>query len=61
MGWTNSVLIFHNDITFLLQAEIPHVTIPYIDDVPIKAPKTMYRKMDSYETIPENPGICQFV
>jgi hypothetical protein len=32
MGWTNSVPIFHDDVTFILQAEISHVTIPYIDD-----------------------------
>jgi hypothetical protein len=62
MGWTNSVPIFHDDITFILQAEIPHVTIPYIDDVPIKGPTTAYQKVvDSYETIPENPGIRRFV
>jgi hypothetical protein len=42
MGWTNSILIFHDDVTFILQAEIPHVTIPYIDDVPIKGPTTIY-------------------
>jgi hypothetical protein len=40
MGWTNSVPIFHDDVTFILQAEIAHVTIPYIDDVPIKGPTT---------------------
>jgi hypothetical protein len=62
MGWTNSVPIFHHDVTFILQAKIPHVTIPYIDDIPIKGPTTMYQKVDnSYETIPENPGICRFV
>jgi hypothetical protein len=62
MGWMNSVPIFHNDVTFILQAEIPHVTIPYIDVVPIKGPMTMYKKVDdSYETIPENPGIRRFV
>jgi hypothetical protein len=62
MGWTNSIPIFHDDVTFILQAEIPHVTIPYIDDVPIKGPMTMYQKVnDSYETIPENPGIHRFV
>jgi hypothetical protein len=33
MGWTNSVLIFHDDVTFILQAEIPHVTIPYLNRV----------------------------
>jgi hypothetical protein len=62
MGWTNSLPIFHDNVTFILQAEIPHVTIPYIDDVPIKEPTTMYQKVDdSYETIPENPGIRRFV
>jgi hypothetical protein len=62
MGWMNSVPIFHDNITFILQAEIPHVTILYIDDMPIKGPTTMYQKVNnSYETIPENPGIHQFV
>jgi hypothetical protein len=43
MGWTNSIPIFHDDVTFILQAEIPHIiTIPYIDDVPVKGPTTMY-------------------
>ena len=35
MGWTNSVPIFHDDVTFILQPEIPDITVPYIDDVPI--------------------------
>jgi hypothetical protein len=62
MGWTNSIPIFHDDITFILQAEILHVTIPYIVDVPIKGPTTMYQKVDdSHETIPENPGIRRSV
>lgn len=62
MGWTNSVPIFHDDVTYILQAEIPHVTIPYIDDVPIKGPKTRYQLPDgSCETISENPGIRRFV
>jgi hypothetical protein len=62
MGWTNSVLIFHDDVTFILQAEIPHVTIPCINNVPIKKLTTMYQKVgDLYETIPENSGIHRFV
>jgi hypothetical protein len=62
MGWTNSVPIFHDDVTYILQAEIPHVTVPYIDDVPIKGPKSRYVLPDgSYEIIPENPGIRRFV
>src|SRR5437016_13855014 len=62
MGWTNSVPIFHDDVTFILQPEIPEVTVPYIDDVPVKGPKERYLQKDgSYKRIPENPGIRQFV
>lgn len=62
MGWSNSVPIFHDDVTFILQPEIPHVTIPYIDDVPIKGPALDYRRPDgTYQTIPENAGIRRFV
>ena len=62
MGWTNSVPIFHDDVTYILQPEIPHVTQPYIDNVPVKGPVTRYIKEDGEpETIPENPGIRQFV
>lgn len=35
-GWTNSVPIFHDDVTFILRDEIPHITIPYIDDIPVR-------------------------
>jgi hypothetical protein len=58
MGWMNSVPIFHNNITHILQSEVPHLTVPYIDDLPIKGPRSMYRRSDgSFETIPENDGI----
>jgi hypothetical protein len=61
MGWTNLVPIFH-DITFILQAEILHITIPYINDVPVKGPKSTYSKSDKFfETIPKNSGIHWFV
>jgi hypothetical protein len=62
MGWTNSVPIFHDDVTYILKDEIPHVTIPYVDDVPVKGPPTRYELADGgYETIPENPKIRRFV
>ena len=62
MGWTNSVPIFHEDVTYILQPEIPEVTVPYIDDVPIKGPKSRYVLPDgTYERIPENPGIRRFI
>ena len=62
MGWTNSVPIFHDDVSYILQPEIPHVTQPYIDDVPVKGPATMYiQENGEPETIPENLGIRRFV
>jgi hypothetical protein len=55
-GWTNSVPVFHDDVTYILRDEIPHITIPYIDDVPIRGPVSRYQNKDgTYETIPENP------
>ena len=62
MGWTNSVPIFHNDVTYILQPKIPHTTIPYIDDVPVRGPATRYIQSDgSYETHLENANIRRFV
>jgi hypothetical protein len=62
MGWTNSVPIFHDDVTHILQPEIPHITIPYIDDVPVKGPASRYTLSDgSHERIAANPGIRRFV
>lgn len=62
MGWTNSVPIFHDDVTHILQAEIPHVTQPYIDDVPVRGPATRYILPNGEpETIAENRGVRRFV
>ncbi|OBZ78892.1 hypothetical protein A0H81_01162 [Grifola frondosa] len=62
MGWTNAVPIFHDDVTYILQPEIPHITIPYIDDVPVRGPETRYELADGgYEVIATNPGIRRFV
>jgi hypothetical protein len=62
MGWTNSVPIFHDDTTFILQEETPHITVPFIDDVPVKGPKSQYiDELGNFETIPQNPGIRRFV
>jgi hypothetical protein len=60
MGWT--VPIFHDDVAYILQPKIPHVTQPYIDDVLVKGPSTRYIKDNREpETIPKNSGIQQFV
>ena len=62
MGWTNLVPIFHDNLTYILQPEIPNTTIHYIDDVPIRGSATRYIQPDSSkEQIPENLGICCFI
>ena len=62
MGYTNSFQIMHNDVTFILQDEIPNTTIPFADDIGVKGPATRYEKSDgTYETIEGNPGIRRFV
>ncbi|KAJ2911441.1 hypothetical protein MD484_g8972, partial [Candolleomyces efflorescens] len=62
MGYTNSQQIQHGDITFILQDEIPRVTQPFVDDVPVRGPKTRYELPDGrYETIAENSGIRRFI
>ena len=42
MGWTNSPAILQGDVTHILRPEIPHLTQPLADDVPIKGPCTHY-------------------
>jgi hypothetical protein len=62
MGHTNSVQIMQGDINYILRDEIPLFTVPFIDDVAVKGPVTRYENADgTYETIPENSGICRFV
>ena len=62
MGWTNSVPIFHDDVTKILSDEIPEYTIPYIDGVPVRGPASCYILEDgSFEMIPKNPGIRRFM
>ena len=62
MGWTNSVPIFHEDITHILHLEVPHITVPFINDVPIKGPDTNYRNPNGlYKVLRENPNIRCFI
>jgi len=62
MGYTNSPAEFQKCMTFILQDEIPHVANIFIDDLPIKGPKTMYLdKKGKPETLIENPGIRRFI
>jgi len=62
MGWTNLVPIFHDDVTYILRDEIPKYILPYIDDMPIRGPKTRYELPgDGVETLDWNPRIRKFV
>jgi hypothetical protein len=62
MGWSNSAPIFHGNITYTLQDEIPDVTIPFLDNAPIKGLLMRYELPNGlYKTHPNNPGIRHFV
>ena len=62
MGWMNLVPIFHDDVTCILQPEIPNITIPYINNVPIRGPAERYILVDgTEECIPKNYGIHHFI
>jgi hypothetical protein len=62
MGYTNAVQIYQAVMSFILQEEIPHYTMPFIDDLPVKSGTTRYQDEDgSYETMPANPGIRRFI
>ena len=60
--WTNSMLIFHDDITYILQPRIPNTTIPFIDNILIHGPATHYKTPNSsYKTHLDNPSIQWFI
>ena len=47
MRWTNLGPIFHDDLTYILQPEIPNTTLPYINNIPICSLATHYIQPDS--------------
>ena len=62
MGYTNSPAEFQKCMTFILQDEILNVANIFIDDLPIKGPKTQYPdKNGNPEVLKENPGIRHFI
>ena len=62
MGHTNAVQIYQADMSFILQDEIPHHTMPFINDLSVKSEIFGYQRPNSsYETILENPGIRLFI
>jgi hypothetical protein len=62
MGFTNSPAEFQKCMTFILHDEIPDVANIFIDDLPIKGPKSQYPdKNGDPEVLEENPGIRRFI
>ena len=45
-GSTNAVAIFHGDVTFILEPEIPNVAKPFLDDTVIKGLASRYETPD---------------
>jgi hypothetical protein len=61
-GSTNTVAIFHGDVTFILEPEISNVAKLFLDDTIVKGPASRYETPDGgYETMPDNSGIQRFV
>ena len=60
-GWTDSPPVFQNDVAFILQHEID-IAPNFLDDINVLGPQTRYEREDgSFETNPDNKGICHFV
>jgi hypothetical protein len=47
MGWTISIPIFYDDITFIMRLEMPENVCVYIDNVGLGGPKTRYEDENS--------------
>ena len=61
-GFTNSPAEFQACMQFILQDEMPHKADIFIDDLPIKGPKTIYPDKDGNpEVLAQNPGIRRFI
>ena len=61
-GSTNAVAIFHGDVTFILEPEIPNVAKPFLDDTVVMGPRSRYETPEGgYETMPNNSGIRRFI
>ncbi len=61
-GATNAITVFHGDVTFILEPEIPSVAKLFLDNTAVKGPPSRYETLDGgYKTTPNNPGIRRFV
>jgi len=61
-GFTNSPAEFQKCMVMVLQDEIPNTANIFIDDLPIKGPRTQYLDEGGKpEVLKENPGIRRFI
>ena len=61
-GFTNSPAEFQACMQFILQHEMPHKADIFIDDLPIKGPKSIYPDKDGKpEVLAQNSGIRRFI
>jgi hypothetical protein len=61
-GSTNAVAIFHDDVTFILEPEIPSVAKPFLNNTTIQGPASQYETPNrGYEMIPKNTSIQHFI
>ena len=61
-GFTNSPAEFQKCMAIILQDEMPEIANIFIDDLPIKGPRTQYLDSEGKpEVLAENPGIRQFI
>src|SRR5260370_24814342 len=61
-GFTNAVTIFHGDVTFLLEPEMPNIAKPFLNDTAIHCPTSCYETLEGgYKTIPDNYSIQCFI
>lgn len=61
-GFTNSLAEFQACMSFILQDEIPTVANIFIDDLPIKGPKSQYKDAHGKpQVMKRNPGIRRFI
>ncbi|KAG8781506.1 hypothetical protein FRC15_008612 [Serendipita sp. 397] len=61
-GFTNSVRVFQNDMTYTLGSMIPDKAGVFVDDCGLKGGKTRYELADgSYETMPGHPQVRRFI
>jgi hypothetical protein len=53
-GSTNAIAIFHGDVTFLLEPEIPKVAKPFLNNTAVRSPASCYETTVSDMRVPQS-------